>query len=161
MSKTKRMSVALTAAVVALAPIGARADMAASSAVYDFGTLKRIANSGATLDRDAAGIEVEVAFRKLPKGNAVTLWVVAFNDPETCEGEVPEGFDFRCTESDFDPETTSLLYGGGAIVGPNKRAGFEAAFALGDDTNARLGTPGVTNPEGAEIHVIADRKSVV
>lgn len=128
--------------------------------VTDFAGTTVITAAGSTVSRNNEGAYWNISTSSLPLGEVVTLWVAIFNNPFYCDQTVP-----GCTPPDFNNPLVngSLQYGGGAIVGANRRADFSGYLALGDNTGYYLlpmfpnmpnPAPGLVNPRGADIHLV-------
>ncbi|MGI8977336.1 MAG: hypothetical protein ACR2GS_11525 [Thermomicrobiales bacterium] len=105
-------------------------------------------DEGASVALETAGLE---------PGDAVTLWWVIFNDPEACahgEGGL------RCGAGDlllFGGDAAvggTLLYGAGHVVGPDGHGYFSSFLATSDTARVFGQGPGLTNPQGADIHFV-------
>lgn len=97
----------------------------------------------------------------LEPGAAYTVWYVVFNNPEFCINGIPDLT--SCGEPDLlTPEVGgAVLYAAGHIVGASGRAGFASALNVGELSGCQepfagfdLCGEGLTNPEGAEIHLV-------
>lgn len=120
-------------------------------------TLQAVAaGSAATVNRTEDGIAYRVRSSGLAAGHADTLWVMVFNHPDLCAHPVA-ATGTRCGVADLavfggDPAIgSSVLYGGGHVIGGAGDATFAGSLRVGDASTALFG-PGVTNPRGAEIH---------
>jgi hypothetical protein len=110
------------------------------------------------LTRNASGVSATVHTSELPAGDAVTVWWVVFNHPEYCthgSGAV------SCGEGDLllfggDPRVEgTVVYATGHVIGGSGMGNFGAHLSVGDTSGVLLGVgPGLTNPEGAEIHLV-------
>ena len=106
------------------------------------------------LMRTRDGVSMNIDTSDLPVG-AYTIWWVIFNDPSQCS-------DGECGENDVFPipgnEAAGLspVWATGGIVGPDRKAHFSASLGLGIDgaPGDILWGPGLTDPMGAEIHLI-------
>jgi hypothetical protein len=109
--------------------------------------------AGSILFRHSEGVAFTFSTSGLPPGDAVTLWMAMFNNPDSCATS-------PCTPADFaNPDVNgTLLNTGGVIVGLDGRANYGAFRAIGDVTGARpnFGTGnGLVKPKKAEIHLVA------
>ena len=95
---------------------------------------------------------VDLHTRKLPAGDAVTLWWVIFNHPENCAHGVGG---LRCGEGDLNVASVeaSVLYADGQIIRAGGIANYRATRTVGDTSGALFGN-GLTNPLGADIHLV-------
>jgi hypothetical protein len=108
--------------------------------------------SGSTLFRNQDGVFFSFYTGELTNGDAVTLWMAVFNNPEFCATS-------PCTPADFaNPAVNgTLLVTGGEVIGPDGRGTYGAFRAVGDTTGARpnFGTGnGLVKPLHAEIHLV-------
>jgi hypothetical protein len=119
------------------------------------GTAIPHASSSLVTFEEGASVAIETA--GLEPGDAVTLWWAVFNDPAACahgEGGL------RCGEEDlllFGGAAAiggSVLYGSGHIIGPDGEGHFSSYLATGDTTRVLGEGPGLTNPQGADIHFV-------
>jgi hypothetical protein len=105
---------------------------------------------------DGSGASLTLHTTELVPGDAVTVWWVVFNAPRNCTH--PEG-PYRCGPGDLPPfggdgsAQPSLLYATGHVIGGSGKADFGAHLAVGDTSGALFG-PGLTNPLGADIHLV-------
>ena len=107
------------------------------------------------LVRTVDGISMNIDTTDLPvRGNSV--WWVIFNDPSKCS-------DGECGENDVLPPPgnvaagVSVLWAGtGAVVGPDRMAHFSSSLGVGVESapGELLWGPALTNPMGAEVHLI-------
>ncbi len=104
------------------------------------------------LVRTPAGVSFTYHTTGLVPGQAVTLWVVVFNNPEECATS-------PCTFADmFDEDVAAdFLYGGGHVIGGSGRGNFGGRLAVGDISGSgkvEIGFPayGLIDPTTAEIH---------
>lgn len=130
------------------------------------------------IQRSPDGIKVWIHSRDLTPGHAVTIWAVVFNRPEECSPEpsiaiAVDGPDNgqgppSCGEDDLfgvegtvpSPADADILWVSGADVGDSGMVWFPVnTVRTGDPTESifhKLGFPvsGLTNPMGAEVHLI-------
>jgi hypothetical protein len=109
-------------------------------------------SAGSTLFRNQDGVFFSFYTSGLTNGDAVTVWMAVFNNPEFCATS-------PCTAADFaNPAVNgTLLNTGGAVIGPDGSARFGAFRAVGDTTGARPDTGtgnGLVKPLSAEIHLV-------
>ncbi len=168
---TKRFRLALTTLAVvgllavtlaAFGIVSARGNAAVSdnTPVMDFqdtgGGLVMNPQQRGTSDlvRTVDGISMNIDTTDLP-GGAYTMWWVIFNDPSKCS-------DGECGENDVLPPPgtpgakVSPGWVPGGIVGPDRVGHFSAHLGIGLDgaPGQVLFGDGLTNPMGAEVHVI-------
>ena len=106
------------------------------------------------LVRTIDDISMNIDTTDLPIG-AYTVWWVIFNNPAGCS-------DGECGENDVLPPPgtaeaeVSALWATGGIVGPDRGGHFSARLGVGKDAapGQVLFGDGVTNPMGAEVHII-------
>jgi hypothetical protein len=91
--------------------------------------------------------------RDLPQG-AYTIWWAIFNNPEPCTSPGPIG-GARCGGDDFANAAVqaSFLWVSGGLVGPDGVGYFSACLAENTLPGQVFDGPGLTNAQGAEIHI--------
>lgn len=148
-------------AAVALSS-GAGASPAGASASHANGPLIRfsddsiVAESAASLTRNREGASMTLKTSELTTGHIVTVFWVIFNDPQACTH--PHGT-FRCGPGDLPPlggdgsAQPSVLPAVAKTIGPNGQSTFAAHLKSGDTDGALFG-PGLTEPGGADIHLV-------
>jgi hypothetical protein len=110
-----------------------------------------IEGSSSTLVRTDNGVSMTVRTSELDAGT-YTIWWVIFNNPSQCSDGV-------CGEDDVLPPPgntnagVSVVFATGNVVGGSGKGNFGAALRVGDASGALFG-PGLTDPWGAEIHLI-------
>ena len=109
-------------------------------------------SAGSILFRNQDGVFFSFYTSGLTNGDAVTLWMAVFNNPEFCATS-------PCTPADFaNPAVNgTLLNTGGRVIGPDGSATYGAFRAVGDTTGARPSTGtgnGLVKPLSAEIHLV-------
>jgi hypothetical protein len=110
-----------------------------------------IPGSSSTLVRTDNGVSMTLHTSGLDAG-AYTVWWVIFNDPSQCSGG-------ECGVDDVLPPPGNVAAGvsvaraTGNVVGGSGKGNFGAALSVGDTSEVLFG-PGLTNPRGAEIHLI-------
>jgi hypothetical protein len=116
----------------------------------------QVMGADARLTRTDSGVGYNLRTSGLEKGHAVSIWWVIFNNPEHCtDGEGGAA----CGMGDlFETDVNvAVMSGGGHAIGGSGRANFAGHLTVGQITNehpAFLDGPGLTNPRGAEIHLI-------
>lgn len=173
MRPLSRFIVLLTAFLLALGTLGpASAANSADRQTSDVVTFDgQDVVGSARLVRTDTGVGFNLRTSGLTKGDAVSIWWVIFNNPEFCEhgegdaacGELdlfenPEDAPFDenppVPNEDVDP---AVMAGGGHVVGASGNAGFAGHLNEGQITNehpAFTDGPGLTDPRGAEIHLV-------
>jgi len=105
----------------------------------------------------AEGVSATFDTTGLVPGHAVTMWWVVFNHPEECTNGAGG---FRCGEPDLlimggdEAVEGSVLQAGGQIVGPDGDGHFGGYLAVGDTSDLLVDGPGLTNPLGADVHLV-------
>ena len=139
---------------------GGGEEIGASNPVYDHDDHGNVAimnpqqRGTSTLVRDTEGISMNVQTTDLPVG-AYSIWWVIFNKPSGCRNN-------DCGVSDTapggapNPAEASVLWATGGIVGPDREGHFSASLGVGLENapGEVLRGPALTNPLGAEVHVI-------
>lgn len=99
---------------------------------------------------------------RLPAGDANTVWYVIFNDPSKCSD--PAGPGLSCGLGDVDPSSpaqVSVLNADGLVVGQSGVANFTGWLAVGGSGPGQvLFGNGITNPLGAEVHLLVEDHGV-
>ena len=105
----------------------------------------------ATLVTTDAGAQVTLRTSGLAAGHPHTVWFVAINRPDQCAAAP------TCTAGDIlfrtEAVDAEVVYLTGAVVGNHGKAGFAGSIRAGDVPHGWFGN-GLTNPRGAEIHLI-------
>ena len=92
----------------------------------------------------------------LPVG-AYTVWWVIFNKPGECsDGACGANDTGRAKDPPGNLAEGGVLWATGGIVGPDRMGHFSASLGLGVDAapGPVLRGPALTNPMGAEIHLV-------
>jgi len=98
-----------------------------------------VAGASTTLVRDVDGVTAAAIISDLEAGAAHTMWLLIFNDPSRCSNR-------PCAPAKGDPPDSAVLAAGG-VASSKGKASFAGQVAAGADS-------GLTNPLGAEIHVV-------
>ncbi|MEO8042085.1 MAG: hypothetical protein ABI646_05710 [Acidobacteriota bacterium] len=111
-----------------------------------------VPSAGSTLFRSQGGVYFDFHTSSLTPGDAVSLWLAVFNNPEFCATS-------PCTPADFGNLAVdgTLFSTGGIVVGRDRKGVYGAYRAVGDVTGARPGVGtgnGLLNPLTAEIHIV-------
>jgi len=164
----RRSAVFVCAGLVAASAlaVGVDARVADSTSVRLFSDTSVVGSS--TLIRTESGVQMRLRTAGLPARHVVTVWFIVFNHPELCQfGESPvaaTGFaGTRCGAGDLgivpgltaDPKVDPFVaHAAGLVTGPTGNANFAGHMSVGD-TNAQvlLGS-GLTNPLGADVHLV-------
>lgn len=148
-------------AVVSLAS-GAGVASAGASASHTTSPLIRlsddsiVADSTASLTRNSEGASMTLKTSELTTGHTVTVFWVIFNDPDACSH--PHGT-FRCGPGDLPPldgdgsAQPSVIPASAKTIGPNGQSTFGSHIKSGDTEGALFG-PGLTEPRGADVHLV-------
>lgn len=152
---------ALTPGVLAQDEEMAPATQMSTSAVLWFPTMpwggQPIAGATSSYVAYEEGISATLDTSGLMPGHAVTLWWVVFNHPELCSHG--EG-GLRCGEGDLllfggDPAIEgTVLHAAGHVIGPDGKGTFGAYLAPADTSRVVGEGPGLTNPLGADVHLV-------
>ncbi|HEY8868198.1 MAG TPA: hypothetical protein VIM30_02265 [Candidatus Limnocylindrales bacterium] len=113
-----------------------------------------VAGSQATVRRSGDTVDFEIRTSGLTPGNAYTVWLMAFNNPNACKGDgAPNAF--RCGPGDMgNPEAGfTLMFGGTGGVADSDTMEFRGQHAQGDGAGVELGTPGLLDAAAAEVHL--------
>jgi hypothetical protein len=168
MRRTAAISFSVVLAMAALAPGVAAQDAdtasttraSSSDVVWFEGTAwegQSIPGATASYRAYGDGFSATLDTSGLQPGHAVTMWVVVFNNPELCTNGVGG---LRCGEGDliiFDGDPAiegTVMDGGGHIVGPDGKGNFGTYKAPGDNSGVVVAGPGLTNPLGADVHLV-------
>ena len=115
--------------------------------VVEFGNPGNVvAPGGSRLTRTNNGVTLNLKTTGLQPGDAVTVWWIVWNDPAACSG-VP------CGLGDLGVEGSSIARAAGHVVGGDGKGNFNGHLRTGDTSEALFG-PGLTDPAGAEIHLV-------
>ena len=134
----------------------APADRSVSN-VWSFASGMEVPGASSRLVRTDGGVSASLRTNGLPAGDAVTVWWVIFNNPDSCTSG--EG-GFRCGEGDlFDPAVdVSVQYAGGHVVG-NGRYAVGAYLSEGDTSGCALAAfnlvcAGLIDSSVADVHLV-------
>lgn len=114
-----------------------------------------------TLVRSSSGVTAVVDTGDMPAGQAVTLWIIVFNNPEACDSS-------PCTDVALQPDeflgdlfnasvAGDFYFGGGHVTGRSGQAVFAGHLQVGATTGSGRVEVGISdavplmNPFGAEI----------
>jgi len=154
----RRLFISLATASIVFAALaapvaGANRD---TSPVLRFADASVVEGAWSSLVRTPAGVSMTLHTTEIPEGSVTTVWWIVFNHPENCShGEGP----FRCGEGDLlafggdGSAGDSVLRAAGHVVGGNGVANWAGALRIGDTSEALWG-PGLTNPSGADVHLV-------
>ena len=135
-------------------PVAFSVQTTAGVPVFEFdGTL--VPGASSKITRNSRGATATLTTSGLTPGNAYTMWMVVFNEPDEC-ATTP------CTLDDVEPGTAAVvdvIYVAGNVVGSNGTATFSGRRAAGDNSKslfAQLGAPapGLIDPHLAEMHLV-------
>lgn len=107
------------------------------------------------LIRTMGGVSMNIATTDLPVG-AYTVWWVIFNNPSGCSDGICGSNDTGKPKDGPNVAEGSVLWATGGIVGPDRMGHFSASLGLGEGAapGPLLRGPALTNPMGAEIHLV-------
>jgi hypothetical protein len=97
--------------------------------------------TGATMNFRTAALE---------EGHVYTAWWLIVNNPENCAASPCTADDILGNANGVESEVT---FADGLLVSPEGRMEFAASLAAGDVPEGWFGN-GLTNPLGAEIHIV-------
>ncbi|MDH3674054.1 MAG: hypothetical protein OES12_01055 [Anaerolineae bacterium] len=140
------------------AALPAPADANDTSNVYrPFGCTDKCKRSGVSeLDRANDSVSVHINTKHLdhnPNGTTYTVWWVIFNDPDNCVDGC-DGADIDACAPECDDEGISVLWATGSVIPANGKGEFQADLAEGIPSGQVLFGQGLTDAEGAEIHMV-------
>lgn len=114
------------------------------------GDVAVIEGGSAMLVSNENGIFAHMVTDNLEDGHVYTLWMVMINNPEACEAS-------PCTAPEIlgnsDALQSEVTWGDGILISDDGRAEFTAYVPAGDVQEAWYGN-GLTNPTGAEVHLV-------
>ena len=135
-----------------------------------FAEFEPVEGATARLVRGDDAIRTRTDTRDLDHGHVLTLWWVVFNHPDHCEhgqGEVACGeadlFDGPDGPTGVEP---ACVYADGSLVSGNGQARFTDRLSVGEVRDSCIdffvdavpelagSDHGLTNPEGAEVHLV-------
>lgn len=110
----------------------------------------QVSEAYSTLARTSDAVTMTINTSELDGGAAYTVWWVVFNNPENCS--TPN----QCSADDFavPPVNSSVLWATGHVIGKNGVGNFAGHLKEGAAPGEVLFGPGLTNGEGAEIHLV-------
>jgi len=108
-----------------------------------------IPGSSSTLVRNTGGISYTLKTSQLDPGGTYTNWYVVFNNPSLCTGPCGEDDDVFPGA----PAGVSVIFADGHVIGHTGAASFAGRLNVGDTKGALFG-PGLSDPYGAEIHIV-------
>lgn len=125
------------------------------------GPVVPVEKASSTLTRNDNGVTIRVRTNSLGAREAITLWMVVFNQPEECTNPTEISL---CSDPDLsNPDVVGdVMYVAGNVVGSSGKANFAGHKSIGDNEGsifvpllpAGVQPAGLQNPRGAEIHVI-------
>jgi hypothetical protein len=170
----------LAAAFTLALPAVAAADGPQTTTVHEFSDGSEVPGASAQLVRTGSGISATIK-TYVPAGDAITIWVVAFNQSGECwdatdwTDDPPEGADGcgeddvfghdglgangeDCSETGAFPCNGAAVIGingplAGHVVGGSGNANFGGRLAVGDTSKTFAGAP-VLEPKTGEFHLI-------
>jgi quercetin dioxygenase-like cupin family protein len=165
------MSVAAIAFSVSAPQMALAHDYDTKTSMHNFADASVVAGASAVLKRMNYGVSTSVETAGLEPGEALTMWWVVFNRPENCsDGECGENDIFNMNadgefvlNDDGSPpfnwdgigaSKISVNYADGHVIDDSGAASFRGQLPIRDTSRAILGGPGLTDPMGAEIHLV-------
>lgn len=153
----KRSIIVITSALallVILVGVVVASGPAASSSVRWLSDFSEVPGSSASLVSNPNGATTALQTSDLPAGTYTTWWLI-WNNPDACQNPNPILVGTQCTLADKGNSEVgfSVVYGTGHVVGSNGVGNFGSYLKKDDLTKVRSGA-GLTNPMGAEIHVV-------
>jgi hypothetical protein len=134
----------------------APASAAEREPVLTFADLTQVGTSH--VERSGEGVSFSLTTSQLEPGNAYTLWLVVFNNPDGCQAPTPIS---SCSAADVGnlAAMPDIVYGTGHVAGGSGQATFSGHRRAGDDSGSitdPIGLPafGLVDSEGAEIHLV-------
>ena len=145
--------IALIATVGLAIPVHGSPASIGTGPVRLFSDGSAVAGSSSTLVRTSNGVSMTVHTSGLTAGDAVTIWWVIFNNPAACSHGM---FGLRCGHGDFSNSAVkaSVMYAAGHVIGGDGTGNYGAHLSVGEMTIVVLFGPGLTNPMGADIHLV-------
>jgi hypothetical protein len=160
---------AVAGALLVSATVASASGHLSQSQVYLFADASEVDGASAQLTRTPNGVSMRLTTMELDPYAAYTVWWVIFNNPGACGNGVP-GLT-TCGEPDLlNPAVgAAVLYAAGHVTGMSGQASFAAGLKAGDLSGCQepfddfgLCGDGLTNPAGAEIHlVVRSHKEVI
>jgi hypothetical protein len=136
----------ITALAVVLPATAGAATSSSESPMNVFDTIQKIPGAFSVLYRNDTGAAMRIDTRDLPSGT-YTVWWIIWNDPGVCSA-VPCGLGDL-----FKPGNDLGFATGGIVASANGKFTPAAGLTVGDLKNMLLGV-GLTDPHGAEIHLV-------
>jgi hypothetical protein len=116
------------------------------------GDIRTIDGASATLVSSEDGLFVSLQTAELEEGHVYTMWVVVINNPEACEGS-------PCMPPDVignsDGTQSDLTLGDSIVYKAGEPMAFAAYVPAAELHQGWYGN-GLTNPLGAEIHLVVN-----
>ncbi len=146
---------ALTVPETDAPPIAFSVQTTAGVPVFDFVGPTLVPGASSKITRNSRGVTATLNTSGLMPGNAYTMWMVVFNEPDEC-ATTP------CTGDDVAPGTAAVvdvIYVAGNVVGSSGTATFSGRRAAGDNSKSlftQLGAdaPGLIDPRVAPMHLV-------
>ncbi len=134
--------------------------------------LTSVPGAEAMLTRMEHGVSMTLDTRGLEPGDVYTIWWVIFNLPENCSDDecgqndvfmmdnennfILDGNNRRqLNRAGIDAAQISILWAAGSIVDEDGTAMFQGRLPIGDTTGDVQFGPGLLNPMGADVHLVA------
>lgn len=165
------MSVAAVAFSVSAPQVALAHDYDTKTSMHNFSDASVVESASAALRRMSYGVSTSVDTVGLEPGDALTMWWVVFNRPQNCsDGACGEDDIFNLDadggfvlNDDGSPpfnwdgigaSKISVNYADGHVIDDSGAASFRGQLPIRDTSRAILGGPGLTDPMGAEIHLV-------
>lgn len=146
-------AIALMATVVLALPVHGAPVSIGTGPVRLFSDGSAVPGSSSTLVRGSDSVSMTLLTSGLTAGDAVTIWWVIFNNPAACSHGM---FGLRCGHGDFSNPAVkaSVMYAAGHVIGSDGSGDYGAHLSVGEMTIVVLFGTGLTNPMGADIHLV-------
>lgn len=154
--RSKMIAITLMAGSLSVAIAMPAAASTTRSDVHRFADGSQVVGAWSALRTGEQGAHFTLHTSELPAGHTITIWWVIFNAPQNCLHATPYS---ACGPGDLPPfggddsAETSVAHAAGHQIGGSGRGHHAGFLATGDDQDALWG-PGLTNPTGAEIHLV-------
>jgi hypothetical protein len=152
----KKLIVAMATMAMFIVTSGIAHAGSGTSDVRRFSDGSAVPGAWSTLVANGAGASMTLHTTELTPGDVVTVWCVVFNVPENCSMAKARTDAVRTDLPPYGGDGSaepSVLYATGHVIGGSGTASYGAHLAVGDTSGALFG-PGLTNPLGAEIHLV-------
>lgn len=159
------LSLALLVGLVAAVAATATPPTTSSGVVRSFADGSVIPGSSWSLSRTDNGYSFQLSSSQLPAGNAITDWMIVFNNPSAC---THPALGHPCSPPDLHifggtgDVQDSIFYGTGRIISGNGAANWAGHVSAGrtnrqgnvEPEQQLLYGEGLTNPRGADVWMV-------